>query len=207
MEGAEGTVPRPGLRERKKLETRETIARVALELFAERGYDKTTLAEVADAANVSTRTIFAYFESKEDILFCTEPAAREQLRKALDERPPGATTVDALRAFLGTVSPPDESLRLRKKIIATDEGLRLVERARFARVEQMIEESIAKDLDAGPDDIRPALVASSMAAALTTIRDRLAAESGEPISHEESMAILEQVLDFLSGGIEGLRNG
>src|ERR1700676_4004658 len=96
----EPIVARPGLRERKKQQTRDTIARVALELFAERGYDHTTLAEIADAADVSTRTIFAYFQSKEDILFCDEPAFFDELKRALEQRPPGATTVDALRTFL-----------------------------------------------------------------------------------------------------------
>jgi AcrR family transcriptional regulator len=196
---------RPGLRERKKQQTREKIGRVALELFAERGYEQTTLAEIADAADVSTRTIFAYFQSKEDVLFCGEPAFHEALKQALEGRPEGVTTVDALREFIRATIGPDESIRLRKKIVASDESLRLAERARFARVEELITESIARDLDAGPDDIRPPLVAASMTAAFTTMRDRLEAESGEPLTHEQAMAILDDVLEFLRGGLDGLR--
>jgi AcrR family transcriptional regulator len=207
MDSTETSVVRPGLRERKKLRTRETIARVALQLFAERGYEQTTLAEIADAADVSKRTIFAYFQSKEDILFCNEPAFFEQLEETLEQRPPGATTVDALRDFLSSVGQADDDAKLRKKIIHTDEALRRSERARFAQIEQLIADSIAKDLDAAPDDVRPPLVAASITAAFTTMRDRLEAESGEEISHEQAMAILDEVLEFLSGGLEALRRG
>src|SRR6202011_3652893 len=121
MEETETSLLRPGLRERKKQQTRETIARVALELFAERGYDQTTLSEIADAPDVSTRTTFAYFQSKEDILFCDEPAFFEQLKQTLEQRPSGATTIDALREFLAGTGPPDDNERLRKKIVSSDE--------------------------------------------------------------------------------------
>jgi AcrR family transcriptional regulator len=207
MAPSEPIVARPGLRERKKQQTRETIARVALELFAERGYEHTTLAEIADAADVSTRTIFAYFHSKEDILFCDEPALFEQLKQTLEQRPSGVTTIDALRDFVASIAPSDEHVRLRKKIVGTDEELRLSERARFGRVEQVIADSIAKDLEAGPGDVRPALAAASMTAAFFSMRDRLEAESGEPISHEQAMAIADQVLVFLRSGLDGLTRG
>jgi AcrR family transcriptional regulator len=207
MAPTEPIVARPGLRERKKQQTREKIARVALELFAERGYEQTTLAEIADAADVSTRTIFAYFHSKEDILFCDQPAFFAQLKQMLEQRPSGVTTIDALRDFVSGTGPPDDSVRLRKKIVGSDEELRLGERARFARVEQMIAASIAKDLEAGPGDIRPALVAASMMAAFFSMRDRIEAESGEPISHEQAMEIADQVLVFLRSGLDGLTRG
>jgi AcrR family transcriptional regulator len=201
----DASVVRPGLRERKKRQTRDTIARAALQLFAERGYEETTLADIADAANVSKRTIFAYFESKEDILFCGDAKFFDQLKQTLELRPPGSTTVDALREFLSSVASMDDESKLRKKIVGMDEGLRRSERARFARAEQLIAESIARDLGAGPDDIRPLLVAASLTAAVTKARDKLEAESGEPLSHEQAITILDEVLEFLRGGLEALR--
>jgi AcrR family transcriptional regulator len=197
---------KPGLRERKKQRTRETIALAALRLFAERGYEHTTLAEIAEEAEVSTRTIFSYFESKEDILFCAEPAFFDQLKEALEGRPPGASTVDALRTFLGQLPPPDESMKLHKQIVRADEGLRLKERARLARAEELIAASIAKDLDAGPDDIRPRMVAASVTAAFTSLHDRLEADGGKQILlGDEVRPILDDVLEFLRGGLEALR--
>src|SRR3954454_21461909 len=89
-----------GLRERKKRETREALARAGLQLFVERGYDETTLAEIADAAGVSTRTIFAYFPGKEDILFSRIEAMRDALIRALAERPDGTDALTALREFI-----------------------------------------------------------------------------------------------------------
>src|SRR5438128_9411244 len=92
--------PQPGLRERKKQRTRETIARAAHELFAERGYHATTLPDIAAAADVSTRTIFAYFPSKEDILFSGFAQTIDELAQALAQRPAGVQTLDVVRDFI-----------------------------------------------------------------------------------------------------------
>jgi AcrR family transcriptional regulator len=196
-----------GLRERKKQQTRETIARAALRLFAERGYDETTLADIANAANVAPRTIFAYFESKEDILLCEENGFLSQLKRRLDERPAGTTTVDAIREFLASLEHPDEEAKLRKQVIAANPDLQVKMRGRHAQLEPMLAESIAKDLSAEPGDIRPLLIAASMATAFTSVSDRIfAAEAaGKPLAPEEGMAILDQVLEFLRGGLEALQ--
>src|SRR6266478_4448427 len=99
----------PGLRERKKQRTREMIARAGRELFAERGYHATTLPEIAEAADVSTRTIFAYFPSKEDILFCDFPLMKEALAQALAERPEGEDALETVRKFILSTHKVDES--------------------------------------------------------------------------------------------------
>lgn len=207
MSSVENPPGKLGLRERKKQQTRDTIARAALALFAQRGYDETTLAEIADAAGVAPRTIFAYFENKEDILLCEEHAFLDVLRHKLETRPPGTTTVDAMREFLATIKPGDEKAQLRKQIITSNPELQTKLRGRHAQLEPMLAESIAKDLGAGPDDIRPLLIAASMTAAFTSVRDRfMAAESGgEPITHEQGMATLDQVLEFLRGGLQALQ--
>lgn len=208
MSSLDSPPARPGLRERKKQQTRETIAHAALRLFAERGYDETTLAEIAEAADVAPRTIFAYFESKEDILFSEESILLDELRRRLDERPADATTVDALREFLGCMESPDDEARLRKKVIMANPALQMKMRARHVQLEPMLAESIARDLGTEPDDIRPLLIAASMTAAFTSVRDRFfeAESGGEPVSHEQGMAILDEVLEFLRGGLEAIQH-
>lgn len=205
MELDQAGAPKAGLRERKKQRTRETIVRVALQQFAERGYDHTTLAQIAEAADVSTRTIFSYFDSKEDILFYDDEAVHELVKHRLESRPAGTTTVDALREFVAELGPSDENAILRKHIVGANEELRLRERARSARIEQSIVDSIARDLGAPPDDLRPRLVAASMNAAFCTVRELFETESGQPVSHEQVMGIIDEVLEFMRGGLEALQ--
>ena len=195
--------PSPGLRERKKQKTRETIAKVALELFTERGYDNTTIAEIAEAAEVSPRTIFAYFPSKEDIFFCELPALQERLAQALRDRREGTTTLDVLRDFIVDSLSPDPNTALRKTIIANNEMLNRNKRARFAPLERVVIEAIAEDLDAGPEDIRPQIVAASLLAAFDAVHDPHAPP--ESFSQEQAIATIDDVLAFLRGGLEALR--
>lgn len=202
----EALSPSPGLRERKKQKTRDTIAKVALKLFAERGYEQTTIAEIADAAEVSPRTIFAYFPSKEDILFCDTPEVHERLAQALRERPEGATALDALRDFIAGSMAPDTNRVLRKRIVAGNETLQRNERARFAPFEQLMVEAIAEDLHAGPDDIRPQIVAAALTAAFSAIHDHDPAAAPDSYSPAQAMAVIDDVMGFLRGGLEALKH-
>jgi AcrR family transcriptional regulator len=198
--------PSPGLRERKKQKTRDTIITVALELFAERGYEQTTIAEIADAAEVSPRTIFAYFPSKEDIVFCQLPEAQERLGQALRERPDGATALDVLRDFIAGSLSSDPNAALRKRILESDETLQRGERARNGPFEQLMVDAIAEDLHAGPDDIRPQIVAAAAAAAFTAARERNPPAPPDSDSPEQAMAVIDDILDFVRGGLNALKH-
>jgi AcrR family transcriptional regulator len=93
-----------GLRERNKLRRHDQITEAALRLFAERGFDGTTIDEIAAAADVSRRTFFRYFARKEDVLLDWKRRTAEELRDALDARPPGEAPLQAVHQALATVA-------------------------------------------------------------------------------------------------------
>ncbi|MNR75545.1 HTH-type transcriptional regulator AcrR [compost metagenome] len=89
-----------GRRERKKRQTREMIAKTALRLFAERGYDEVTVAEVAAAADVAVTTVFNYFKTKEDLFFGAFTPPTEILATRLHARSPGVGPAEVVQALL-----------------------------------------------------------------------------------------------------------
>ncbi|WP_344957097.1 TetR family transcriptional regulator [Actinomadura miaoliensis] len=97
MDHAGRSEPRPGLRERKKERTRRAIASAALRLFAERGYEETTIADIAAAAEVSPRTFFGYFPSKEDVVFAEIDDRLAEVRERLARRVPDETPLETVR--------------------------------------------------------------------------------------------------------------
>jgi AcrR family transcriptional regulator len=193
-----------GLRERKKRATREALARAGLELFVERGYDETTLAEIAEAAGVSTRTIFAYFPGKEDILFSTMQTMRDALAQALAERPAGMDALTALREFI--LSSAHQKTELDYKlgqVIAADPTLSSHKRARIAQLQEVLAAAIADDLGVGPDDLRPQVAAASLTAAFEVLERQDRGLSKAPTSAEIAAAI-DPVIAFVRAGLEAL---
>jgi AcrR family transcriptional regulator len=87
------------LRDRKKALTRAAIVEAAQRLFEERGFDNVTVAQIADAANVSVKTLFAYFRAKEDLVFADNHLI-DAIIDAMAERPPGTTHAQAVAALL-----------------------------------------------------------------------------------------------------------
>jgi len=99
-----GTAPageaRASLRERKKLATRRSLRRVALDLVAEHGFANVTVEDIAAAADVSPRTFFNYFPSKEAAVLGADPDRAAALRERVVHEAPGGPVLDALRAVM-----------------------------------------------------------------------------------------------------------
>ncbi|MFE0360166.1 TetR family transcriptional regulator [Streptomyces griseoaurantiacus] len=91
------TATRPGLRERKKQRTRDALLRRGLELFTTRGYERTTVDEIAEAVDVSQRTFFRYFAGKEDIVFFVQEMVESQYVTEIARRPAEEAPVEAMR--------------------------------------------------------------------------------------------------------------
>ncbi|MFG2090231.1 MULTISPECIES: TetR family transcriptional regulator [unclassified Spirillospora] len=96
--GATGPGPQPpGRRERKKQRTRDALVDAAFTLFAEKGFDSTTVEEIADAVDVSSRTFFRYFASKEDVALTFQEEQTRAVLASLTERPADEPIMTALR--------------------------------------------------------------------------------------------------------------
>jgi AcrR family transcriptional regulator len=201
-----------GLRERKKQRTREQIVEAAMGLFAERGYHATTIADIAEAAEVSPRTFFSYFPSKEAVVFHDADRDLEGLASTLRDRLPGETAFDALRRWIDSMidermEERDEAL-LRKRLCREDEGLANFQGGLMARIHELLLEAIADDLGEPADALRPRLVAAAALAALTSLEgsSRRKADQGAPVDKSEALAVLDDAMVFLRGGLDALQD-
>jgi AcrR family transcriptional regulator len=139
----------PGLRERKKRRMRELIADTARRLFAERGFDAVTVAEVARAADVSEGTVFNYFPTKEDLFYAGMHAFEGELVEAVRRRPAGQSV---LRAF--------ETLALSgAERLAADDVAAMVESAARIIGASSALQARAREIDARATDALAAVIA------------------------------------------------
>jgi AcrR family transcriptional regulator len=167
------TGPPVSLRERKKLATRRLLRRAALDLVAERGLANVTVEDIAEAADVSPRTFFNYFPSKEAALFSGDPDRAAELRERVARQAPGAPAIDALRAVLARDAEemagelrslgddPGDWLR-RMKVARTDPHVRAAHAAQMALIERAIGEGLAARLGADQEtDPYPGVLAAA----------------------------------------------
>lgn len=188
-------------RERKKKATRRSIRKAALELARQQGIDHVTIEEIAAAAEVSPRTFFNYFPSKEDAFVDDSTAIAARLEEGLRGRPGAEPPFQALRAAIAEVGLVDAAEEVRDDWLARvrlrKEEPSLVSRqmAQYMHLERTLAAAFAERLnvDAGTDP-RPELYAAVAVTAGRVALHRWAADSGRTLEDlaDETLALLEQ---------------
>ncbi|MFI0408245.1 TetR/AcrR family transcriptional regulator [Actinomadura sp. 3N508] len=191
-----------GLRERKKRRTRRALIDAALELFADRGYDETTITEITAAADVSRRTFFAYFRSKDDLLFADADERLEALHASFAETVPGERPFEALRRITLDTLPQAADEILGRHRDARLQVLMTRPELRARCVQRMLdaERQMAAGLHAAfPDELSEhqavAVTGAIIAVAMRTMEDPGA-------THDRLRANLLWTLGLLKGAME-----
>jgi AcrR family transcriptional regulator len=207
------TRPAPGLRERKKQQTREHIAETARRLFGERGFEQVSVAEVARAADVSQQTVFNYFPTKEDLVFWRLGSFEDELLATIRDRADGESILAAFgrfvlaqRGLLGQVDPEArERLAAVTRTIVASPALLAREQQIFARYTDSLAALIAAEQRAEPGDLRPWVVANALMGAHRALvhhaRRRVAEGVRSPRLAREVRAAAEQALAQLGAGL------
>jgi AcrR family transcriptional regulator len=198
-----GRVVAAGLRERKKEKTREALVHSALSQFAERGFEKVTVEDITGACDVSPRTFFRYFASKEDVLFADGDAQRAHVMDVLGAQPADVPPLRALQAAVLEVAAYYEGQRdavlLRHRIISETPSLG----TRVAQRHHGWESAVIAELRrSGRADGMPELTLRLTIAAATTAL-RVATEVWiEGKGEGDLRALLASALDQLRTGLE-----
>jgi AcrR family transcriptional regulator len=203
-----------GLRELKKQRTRELLSDTARRLFAERGFEQVSVAEIARVAEVSQATVFNYFPTKEDLVFGGFERFEEELLEAIRERPKGQSVLEAFGEFIlrprGLLATADEAQAAELvaviRMIAASAALQAREQQLLAHYTDALAELIASEVSAGPADLRPYAAANALigvhSALISYVRQRVSA--GMPDRHRLARDVRsrgEAALALLAGGL------
>jgi AcrR family transcriptional regulator len=206
------TVEHEGLRERKRRRTRAAIAKAAMRLFHARGFDAVTVADVARAADVSEKTVFNYFPTKEDLVFHEGAERRAALIDAVRDRPAGTSLVEPFRrgtfAFLDHVErEPVARIVAVPRLVIGSPTLR--DRLFLAWEEEAatLAPVIAADAGEAPDSLEPQVVARSLAWTHRLVYrrafQRLLAGEDQRIVAAELREEARRAYDLLERGLAG----
>jgi AcrR family transcriptional regulator len=198
-----GERPRPGLRERRKRLTATELEAAAIRLFSERGFDSVTVDDIAAEADVSRRTFFRYFASKDDVLLADHRARLAELREALAVRPLGEPILAALRNALLSLTDnyeeDRERLLIRGRIMLETPSLQARSLVHQRAWSDAMQAMAAERLGVDPAvDLRPSVVAATTLAAMRVAYTAWYAGGGQ--AHLPTM--VAEALDLLDGGLQ-----
>jgi mycofactocin system transcriptional regulator len=171
---------RPAVTSRGELEL------VALELFAERGFEQTTVDDLAEAAGIGRRTFFRYFASKNDVVYGDFDAALEDLRARLAATPPEVPLMEGVREAVLAFNalPPDAEPqhRVRMSLVLHTPALQAHSTLRYAGWRAVVAEHVAARLGLGGDDFTPRLLAHQALASAVAAYEQWLATPGSDLT-------------------------
>ena len=165
-----GRVETLGRRERKKLQTRHLLADTARRLFAERGFEAVSVAEVAREADVAEATVFNYFPTKEDLVYSGLESFENELLAAIRDRPSGETILQAFGRFIreprGFLAARDQQSAQRlleiSRMIARSPALLAREQQALARYADSLATLLAAETGTPADDVTAQVAANAL---------------------------------------------
>jgi AcrR family transcriptional regulator len=196
----EPAAPEPeGLRARKKRLTREAIFAAADRLFAERGFENVTVAEIADAANVSVKTVFTYVNAKEELIFRQQTVLDAVVRAVASRRLGQTPLVAAAQALLAAVNETDENLSLEsfQRMVASGPAARSRVRALWDETETRLAEVLLAEARGARADLPVERAARRLTAAQIMVLVRT-------ITSDEVADLITKSADTDSGRREAL---
>jgi AcrR family transcriptional regulator len=192
--------PEPeGLRARKKRLTREAIFAAADRLFAARGFENVTVAEIADAANVSVKTVFTYVNAKEELIFRQQTVLDAVVRAVASRRLGQTPLVAAAQALLAAANETDENLSLEsfQRMVASSPAARSRVRALWDETETRLVEGLRAEARGAQRDLPVERAARRLTAAQIMVLVRT-------ITSDEVADLITKSADTDSGRREAL---
>ena len=197
-----------GLRESKKLRTRQEIADSAMRLFAQRGFDRVTVAEVAAAADVSEKTVYNYFPTKEDLFFDEVPAREAAIVAAIRNRKEGESVLVALRRLQARECPRlcSPGFANFARIIEESTALKAKELEVMSRFVQALTDALVTELGVDERDARIAagLLVSVHRQLFRAARKQALAGKHGPAAARRLRADLDRAYHLLEHGLGDL---
>lgn len=188
-------IDRPlGLRERKKLRTRETIRREAFRLIDQKGWPNTTVEQIAEAAEVSPSTFFRYFPSKESVLMADDldPVLMEAFERQPRDLSPAVALRRAFETSVATMSDEQWELeRVRQRLVFSIPELKAAQLDEYHRTIRMLTEALARRLGRGADEFEVRVFAGALTGGMLAVLDDV------PMSFER----IYRALDFFDAGM------
>ncbi|MFF0428941.1 TetR/AcrR family transcriptional regulator [Streptomyces sp. NPDC004520] len=198
-----------GLRERKKRQTKQRISDIATGLFLERGFQAVTVAEIAEAADVSVNTVYNYFPAKEDLFLDRMEGVTHRLARMIRGRDAGESAAEAvlreIRGHVTAVSPAyglmdgyadfmrviDEAPTLQARLMVLQQEVR-----------RTTVDALREEAGAGPEDPMPLLVGGQIAWIQSTVvefvSERMTAGGRAGEVSREALALLDEIEELLS---------